>query len=154
MKPGPRARPTLLKKFEGNPGKRQLPKNEPKPKSRKRTPQAPSFLSTLAKKEWKRIAGELHRLGLLTDLDITALAAYCQNYEMFIEAVENIKKHGVLVKQQSGFPVQSPYLNILNQATDRMKKWMVEFGMTPSSRTGVAVSKDTKKKARGQDLLT
>jgi len=154
MKQGAKPKPTVVKVFEGNRGRRPLPENEPKPKIAKRVPPAPSYLPALAKKEWKRHAAELHRLGLLTDLDRPALEGYCQAYATFVEASQNIQKHGLLVKAQSGFPVQSPYLSIANKAMVEMRKWHCEFGMTPSSRTGVAVSKDTKKKARGQDLLT
>ena len=134
-KRGPRPQPTNLKLLEGVVNQRRINFNEPKPKIMKRTPKPPGFLGTVAKAEWRRIAGELFRLGLLTNLDITALGAYCQCYSTWLEANENIKKHGVLVKAQSGFPVQSPYVSISNRAMVEMRRWLAEFGMTPSSRT-------------------
>ena len=154
MKPGPRPKPTLLRKFEGNPGKRPLTESEPKPRSAKRLPAAPSYLNVDGKKEWKRAGTELHRLGLLTKLDVTAFAAYCQAYSVFINAVRNLEKHGMLVKAQSGFPVQSPYLSIVSTQTKQMIKLQTEFGMTPSSRSRIEVGRDTIKKPRGQELLT
>lgn len=42
-----------------------------------------------------------------------------------------------MVKAPSGFPVQSPFLAIANKALEQMTKLMIEFGMTPSSRTRV-----------------
>ncbi len=150
---GPKPKPSNLKRLEGF-RKERINQQEPRPRLSKRVPPAPSYLPALAKKEWKRHATELHRLGLLTDLDRPALEGYCQAYAAFVEASINIQKHGVLVKAQSGFPIQSPYLGIANQASDRMKKWMCEFGMTPSSRSRIEVGKGEKKKAKGQELLT
>lgn len=41
-------------------------------------PSCPKFLLPLAKKEWKRISPELEKLGLISNIDATALALYCQ----------------------------------------------------------------------------
>ena len=145
MKPGPKTKPTTLKKAQGNPGKRPLPENEPMPDKPKKLPMSPRHLDKIGRKEWNRIGKLLHKLGLLTDIDMTALAAYCSTYATWVEAQENIKKHGVLIKAQSGFPMQSPYLTISNKAMSEMRKWLVEFGMTPSSRTRVKVEKPKEK---------
>jgi len=76
--PGRKPKPTKLKIIEGNPGKRPLNENEPIPQSI--APECPDWLSDDAKKEWKRLAPELERLGLLTVLDMAAFAGYCQSY--------------------------------------------------------------------------
>jgi len=146
MKPGPAPQPTVLKKLRGNPGRRPLPKDEPQPRKSTGIPRAPSHLDKIAQKEWRRMAKELHPIGLLTKVDLTALAAYCATYSMWITAQENIQKHGVLIKAQSGFPMQSPYLQIANKAMIEMRKWLIEFGMTPSSRSRVTVEKGTEKR--------
>ena len=72
---GRKPKPTALKLIEGNPGKRPINGHEPKPPASK--PTCPSHLSPTAKAEWKRLAEALHRIGLLTQADRTALAAYC-----------------------------------------------------------------------------
>ena len=91
------------------------------------------------------MAKELHPLGLLTNIDLTALAAYCASFSIWIDAQKQIQKHGVLIKAQSGFPMQSPYLAISNRAMTEMRKWMVEFGLTPSSRSRVEATPVKKK---------
>ncbi len=139
MKPGPRPQPTAKKKLRGNPGRRPLPKNEPQPKISRNIPLAPRHLDRVAQKEWRRMAKELHPLGLLTNIDLTALAAYCSTYSIWLDAQSQIQKHGVLIKAQSGFPMQSPYLQISNKAMSEIRKWLIEFGMTPSSRSRVEV---------------
>ena len=138
-KPGPKPKPTRVHKLEGGRKKthRPMPKNEPQPKKSEKLPLAPRYLNKVAQKEWRRMVKELHPIGLLTNIDLTALGGYCACYADWIEAMQKIQEKGSLVKAQSGFPMQSPYLNIANKAMIEMRKWLVEFGMTPSSRSRV-----------------
>ena len=152
VKPGPRPTPTKKRKLTGNPGRRPLPQNEPMPNQTTRLPTAPAHLTDTGKKEWRRVGKLLHNLGLLTEIDLTALAGYCSTYAQWVGAQEQIKKHGVLIKAQSGFPMQSPYLTISNKAMSEMRKWLVEFGMTPSSRTRIQVDKP-KEKSKLQGMI-
>ena len=78
-------------------------------------------------------------LGLLTDVDRAALAAYCQAWARWIEAEEAIREHGMVVETDKGNLIQSPYVGIANQAMKQMRAFLVEFGMTPSSRSRVSV---------------
>ena len=137
----PRPTPTRIKKLKGNPGKRPLPKKEPKPDSPTRLPNAPGHLSKVGKAEWRRMGKQLFTLGLLSNIDLSAFGAYCQQYATWVEASEQVQKHGMLIKAQSGFPMQSPYFSIQAKAQAEMRKWLVEFGMTPSSRSRVEVDK-------------
>ncbi len=75
---GRRPIPTSMKLVTGNPGHRPLNAREPKPANS--LPTCPAHLSPTAKAEWKRLAGEMHRLGIVSQLDRVALAAYCQAY--------------------------------------------------------------------------
>jgi P27 family predicted phage terminase small subunit len=129
--------PTTLKVLNGNPGKRPISQTEPKPEPI--APKCPPHLDRRAKAEWRRIAPELEELGLLTRVDMAALAGYCQNYSLWIDAHNQIKKHGLLIKSPNGYPMQSPYLAIANKALDHMKSFLTEFGMTPASRTRINV---------------
>ena len=143
-KPGPKPKPTALKKLKGGRKTyhRAMPKDEPQPEKPDKLQSAPRHLDPAAKKEWRRIGKELHALGLLTEIDLVALAAYCATYSRWVDAQLQIQKHGVLIKAQSGFPMQSPYLQISNKAMEEMRKWLVEFGMTPSSRSRVSVKRE------------
>ena len=80
-------------------------------------------------------------MGLLTKVDLDMLGSYCMEYVTWLEAEMNLQEHGKLIKAQSGFPMQSPWLPIRNKAADKMKKIAVEFGMSPSSRSRVTVEK-------------
>lgn len=127
--------PTELKKLRGNPGKRALPANEPKP--RRVLPRAPKHLSAVAKAEWQRLARELFELGLLTVVDRTALAAYCAAYARWVRAEEEMADGNLVGTNDKGVPIKSPWVTIANEALSQMKAFMVEFGMTPSSRARI-----------------
>lgn len=86
------------------------------------------------------MARRLAKLGLLTEIDGAALAAYCTAYGRWVEAERNVQKYGtVMLSPDKGWPVQSPYLSIANKAMEQMHKFLTEFGMTPSSRSRIQV---------------
>jgi P27 family predicted phage terminase small subunit len=129
---GRRPKPTRLKVLTGNPGKRPLNDAEPQPEVV--IPECPLELSPVAKREWDRLAAELVKLKLLTNLDRAALAAYCGAYALWAEATEAIQKYGTMVKSPSGYPIQSPYVSIANRQAEIMMRYASEFGFTPASR--------------------
>ncbi len=133
---GRKPKPTSLKLLQGNPGKRELNESEPKPTPR--LPRPPEHLGEEAKKEWRRAGRFLLQLGLVSDIDRAAFAAYCQAWGRWVEAETALKTYGVMLKSPNGFPVQSPYLAVANRAMDQMKSLLSEFGMSPASRTRVA----------------
>ena len=134
---GRKPKPTHLKIATGNPGRRPLNKDEPNPEQS--TPTCPSHLDSSARTEWRRITKELSELNLLTEMDRSALAAYCQAYSRWVEAENGIKKSGLVVETTNGNVIQSPLVGIANTALDMMRKFLVEFGMTPSSRSRITV---------------
>lgn len=138
MAPGRKPIPNNLKILHGNPGKRPINQQEPKPSPI--APKCPAHLDKVAKREWKRVSPQLEAIGLLSRIDMAALAAYCQAYGRWVEAESAIRKHGMLIKSPNGYPMMSPYLVISNKAVDQMKSFMTEFGMTPSSRSRISVS--------------
>lgn len=136
---GRKPTPTHLKVLRGNPGKRPLPANEPQPKPK--APPCPAHLDAEAKREWRRMVKELEPLGLLTKIDRAALAAYCQAWSRWVQAEEMIRKTGMIVKApNTGFPIQNPLLPVANRAMEQMRKFLTEFGMTPSSRARVTAA--------------
>lgn len=143
-KRGPAPKPTNLKVLQGNPGKRQLNENEPQFKKASEVPKPPAFLSTYAKKEWKRIAPFLYNNGLLTEADISSLAAYCQAYHRWLEAEKLIRTYGYTTETDKGNIIQRPEVGIANKAMDSMLKYGKEFGLTPSSRTSLHIEKTEK----------
>lgn len=132
-----RPKPSALKLVEGNPGHRPINKREPKPTG---IPACPAQLDQTAKNEWRRISRSLITMGLLTVVDRSALAAYCSAFSSWMTAEEKIQKFGHLIKTaKSGYPMQNPYVAIKNTSMDQMRKFLIEFGMTPASRSRISV---------------
>lgn len=132
--------PTALKRAAGNPGKRALNAAEPEPPPD--LPDCPEHLSAVAVAEWERLAGTLHRMGVLTVVDRAALAAYCQAYARWVEAEEQLRRTPPLVKTPSGYVQQSPWIGIANKQLELMGRYATEFGMTPASRGRLTVPAD------------
>lgn len=145
---GRRPKPTMVKLMEGNPGRRPLNPAEPKPAPQ--VPEAPVELSPAGRAEWDRLAGELAALGMMTNLDRAALAAYCEAYALWSEAITAIRQYGTMVKSPSGYPMQSPYVAIANKQAELMMRIASEFGFTPASRSRIAVPDERPKQP---DLL-
>ena len=94
---GRKPKPTAVKKLEGNPGKRKLNTKEPVPA--KGMPDCPEWLLPEAKKEWERLADLMNQMGVLTEVDMAAFAAYCQSYARWKEAQEHIDSEGRPLKR-------------------------------------------------------
>lgn len=137
----PKPRPTHLRVLAGNPSKRPINENEPKPVKTNRAPPPPKHLCNEGKKFWRKTAKQLHACGLLTTVDTDALGLYVDAHMRWLDAKAQIDKYGLIVKTKNGFPQQSPYLNVMNKCFDQMIKLLAEFGMTPSSRSRVVVKK-------------
>ena len=132
---GAKPKPTKLKALEGT--LRSDRRNPNEPETRPAIPRCPEHLGPEAKREWRHLAPQLARLGLLCKIDRAALALFCQAWERWVEAEESLKRYGVMVKSSNGFPMQSPYLAVANKAMEQMRAMLAEFGMSPSSRTRV-----------------
>lgn len=133
---GRKPKPSALHDLEGTRNRRK--NNEPQPSG---IPTCPKHLDKAGQAEWKRISAELLSLGLLTAVDRAALAAYCATWSRWINAEQNIQKLGAVIKSpKSGYPVQNPYVGIANTSLDQMRKFLVEFGMTPASRSRLSVA--------------
>ena len=129
---GRKPKPTAVKQIEGNPGKRRLNANEPKPKAK--APSCPKWLEDDAKKEWRRLAKQMEQLGILTEVDM---------YARWKAAEEFISKHGAIVKTPSGYWQQVPQVSIAQQYLKQMSKFCEQFGLTPASRSRIVSDSGT-----------
>lgn len=111
-------------------------KNEPKPATK--IPAAPDHLDKAALIEWGRISAELEKMGLISEIDMAALAAYCQAYSRWLDAENQLAEQGLTITTMSGNIIQNPLVRIANKAMLIMHRYLSEFGMTPSSRSKVS----------------
>jgi len=54
---------------------------------------------------------------------------------MWVDAMEGIQQYGTMMKSPNGFPVQSPYVAIVNRQAEIMMRIAGEFGFTPAARS-------------------
>jgi P27 family predicted phage terminase small subunit len=144
MQRGPRPVPTHLRVLRGNPGHRPI-RDEPRPLVPDDCPEPPDFVTGYGADEWWRIASELHRLGLLTLIDIGPLAAYCVAYGRWKTAEEALAKiasndpqtSGLLLKRDN-VVMQNPLVSVARKAAGDMLRAASEFGLTPAARSRIA----------------
>jgi P27 family predicted phage terminase small subunit len=85
------------------------------------------------------MARKLHDAGLLSEIDGAALTTYCLTWARLMDAEEKLRTIGAVVKTPNGWLAHSPYLAIATKATEQLVRILVEFGMTPSSRSRITV---------------
>lgn len=148
-KTGPKPKPTAVRLFEGNPGNKPIDPNEPKPAVPDHVPVAPDWLPDVGRAKWHEVATHLWQIGCLTSIDTDALALYCEAWDEFYTAREEIKIHGLVAISENGNEYQHPAVGIKNKAIQRMRQLANEFGMTPAARAGLKI---TGPGASGDDL--
>lgn len=162
MSVGRKPRPTHLKVVTGNPGRRPLQPDAIQPPPRSKVLAPPSHLSREAKSEWKRLSPMLTKLGILSDLDRGAFAAYCQAYgrwKIAEDGLDNLRRKdesgfaGMLVTTKAGNTIQNPLVGIANRSMDMMVKYAAEFGFTPSARARVQDTAPQAAKAKAQSFF-
>lgn len=138
MRPGTKPKPTELKKLAGNPGRRPLNENEPKPGSanlnvpRGRLPKD-------GQRVWKQLAKPLEEMGVLTEVDLIAFEMLCLHYATARQAADILNKLGLFVKDKNdpNEPRKNPAAQIFRDNSKHLLSYLAEFGLTPSSRVRI-----------------
>jgi P27 family predicted phage terminase small subunit len=143
---GQRPTPTHLKLLRGNPGKQRINTSEPQPEIADEVPDPPPFISGYAADEWWITGTQLHRLGLLTKVDVAVLAAYCYAYGQWRKAAEALAKmeandplmSGLIIKTKYGDAAINPLVSIARKHAGDMVRYAAEFGLSPCARTRIS----------------
>lgn len=171
-KRGTKTEPTALKILKGNPGKRPLPKNEPKPTGD--MPDPPSHLDEYALEEWNRVCDGLHAMGVLYGVDMATLAAYCASYSRWRTADEELQKLTMVLSDpdnpeseiiyqplramieitKAGNMIQHPLVGTSNVAKSDCIKYAAQLGMTPSARASLGIDPKQLKKSKFMGLIS
>jgi hypothetical protein len=124
--PGPPPTPTHLKLLRGNPGHQKL---RPEPEQAPGVPEPPPFITGYAADEWWTVAVELHRLRILTKVDVPALAPPIaipmdsggrppRRSRGWADCDENM--HGLLIKTNNGNARRNTLVKIAADAAEDM----------------------------------
>lgn len=118
-------------------------------------PACPRHLDAEARSEWRRIGAHLEKLGLISEIDRAALAAYCVAWADFMWATKRIAElngpgdgreadksgeRGRIWDTPSGYKQISVPMQIRNRSMEQMHKFLNEFGMSPAARSRVTAS--------------
>lgn len=128
--------PANILKLRGTDRPDRVRDDEPQPTVE--APSCPSWLGKEAKREWRRVVPLLLENRVLTKLDRAALAAYCEAYQAWYDAVRLLAAEGVTFSSPNGHVCVRPEVAIRDRSRDSMVKYLVQFGMSPSSRRKVA----------------
>lgn len=153
---GPLPKPAALRLLEGNPGKRALDVSAGV-NPRIEIPSPPKHLGIEARKEWKRITPLLEELGLVSGLDRTALALYCQAAGRLAEMETAF--NGMVAKKvadgmdysdavyacsysvtPSGYAQQSVIVQLIGKSREQVNRYLMHFGLSPAARGRVQPS--------------
>ena len=135
-------KPTALKKFEGNPGKRPLSDDDFIPKGKLGAP--PRDLTTGAKKIWVETLKEVPD-GMITSADRGEFEIYCTAYDLYKTARAMVKKEGAVVASNTG-ERSSAWLVVMNKQAEIMTKSASKIGLTPVDRSRIALAQKEKPK--------
>lgn len=81
------------------------------------------------------------------NIDKYLLSQLVDYYEIFYKAKSGYEELGTTVTTERGSLVKNPNIGIMNDAHMNIRRIMYEFGMTPVSRSKLAVNEDAEKTA-------
>lgn len=143
-KRGPAPKPTNLRILEGNPGRRAINYDEPKPKPI--APKPPTWLNKESKRIWKQLAEKLELLGLLTEVDLYDFQNLCLAAAQLRQAQTVLDEKGLIMETPSGYLQQRPEVSIVHKNMEMVAKLSAKFGLSPADRVGLGVKPKDKEK--------
>ncbi|HDR1156746.1 TPA: phage terminase small subunit P27 family [Pasteurella multocida] len=131
---GRKPKPTVVKKRQGNPGKRKLNDSEPAFSELSVDTPPPDDLNNDGAIMWQFVLKELCPQGIILKTDLETVANYCIAYQNRKQANADIEKYGSIIETDSGLK-RNPAYTTLKEATADMAKFGSLLGLDPSSRS-------------------
>lgn len=128
--------PSNVHVLNGNPSKKsQAELDAPELELDETMPEPPAEVleQPEALAEWNRIVPQLHAAGIIRAVDQTSLSTYCCTYAEWIKALAAIRKSRVIRTNKGELKV-NPMFKVMTDCSKQMARYLVEFGLTPSSR--------------------
>lgn len=135
----PPKKPTHLQIVQGNPSKRPINKNEPKPEAGFK--EAPEHFSERARQWYEELCTDLQRMGVMTKVDSRAVEMLIDAYEEYRQLSDLIDRDGFTYTTTTNtgdtLIKGNPAVNQRANAWNRVRGMLQEFGLTPASRSKV-----------------
>ncbi len=127
--------------FKKNPDRR----NALEPDAPATRPDCPEHITGKAADEWQLMCDILAELNILSSVDTTALGIYCQTYGEYLKAVDMCERYGAwqVTQGKDGgvMTKRHEWDRVRERNAEACRKWLIEFGLTPSSRSRVHANK-------------
>jgi P27 family predicted phage terminase small subunit len=142
-----RPKPTILKELAGNPGGRPLNDQEPQPE--KGVPEMPKGMGLAAKRMWRRWTKQLIEVGVMSIVDGVALEQACVSAALaekfyrealaspMVDEFAGMSDTGEVFTKRKVNPAALGYI----AASKNVKAFLIEFGLTPASRSKLKIDK-------------
>lgn len=135
-------KPTALKLLQGNPGKRELNRKEPKPAAGK--PDMPAWFSadelSTPQSIFNDLAEQLMAMRVLTTADQQALADLADKIALLrrlrVELYSGLT-YDTTTKTGSTMRRLKPEVAVFSELSKQVRHSLADFGLTPGSRTKV-----------------
>jgi P27 family predicted phage terminase small subunit len=143
MGKGRKRLPTKVKAMQGTLEKSRITENEMEVAQVKSMPSAPVILEGFSIDVWQKTTNELYELGMLHNVDLELLSAYCYEMGVYFEMAEILKKgktediynqKGELIGRKA-----RPEVKIQRDALAFALKIAANFGFTPSARATISM---------------
>jgi P27 family predicted phage terminase small subunit len=131
---GRRPVPSALKILRGNPGRRPLNSREPDAPLVTVLPKPPRYLGRIAAAMFRKKGAQLIAVGMLTVLDLEALASYAKWHEIKLKASTRLRLDEI------GTQANINVLNAFSMASKAIRLIDQEFGLSPASRSRIKVA--------------
>jgi P27 family predicted phage terminase small subunit len=137
---GPRPKPTALK-IARNTRRDRVNAHEPQPPSDAVAP--PDYLTPEEVEKFQQLAAQLLSLGLLTNIDVDSLSRYVGHWSAWKKHKAICDRGGdiIVIRDEAGkvrYAQVGPSATLTNKHSAAMDRLAQQFGMTPSSRSGIA----------------
>lgn len=137
MGKGRKPTPSHLKIVRGTDRADRMNPDEPQP-ARAR-PSAPAHMTDRGREAWGYVIAVLDRMGVLTEADALAVELLCEARSDWLSARDQIAAGGGETYTTDGGLIKAhPAVAMRNDAARRLQSMLVEFGLSPASRSKVS----------------
>lgn len=136
-------KPASIKLLEGNPGKRDVPR-EPQPLYG--VPRIPPSLDEIGLQAWQRMVDAIGHTGTLTQAEWALMEVFADTWSKYTQARDQVNRLGIalVTRNKDGAPEakRNPFASELHRYRDALIKLMVELGLTPIARARMGMAND------------
>ena len=141
MSKGRKSIPSKIIELYGGSAHTHRPPRDQEPQPPEKMPTCPKHLKAMARDEWYRVGKALFSIGIMTELERSHLAAYCQAWSEYVAATIATQKTGTVYKKPDNSPGINPHIRIAREAFERWHKCAAVLGLGTSNRVGLKTNK-------------